>query len=154
MVEPPESRPRPTMMQRGRRCIPHDWLSSQFKSLIYSAASFGFFLLIAPSSVQVPLSVFLPLPVRRTTSDGRGRAGISHSPPNRVSPRVWHHRPPLGPSECHLSSIEKSGRDPAIVGMTSVLFRWKVDEVILGKNFHRCPLLPLYYHEAGGQQNS
>ena len=50
MVEPPESRPRPTMMKRGSRCIPHDWLSSQFKSLIYSAASFGFFLLIAPST--------------------------------------------------------------------------------------------------------
>ena len=75
MVEPPESRPRPTMMQRGRRCIPQDWLSSQFKSHIYSAASFGFFLLIAPSSVQVPLSASLPLPARSPHHFGRARAG-------------------------------------------------------------------------------
>ena len=43
-------------MNGGGRCIPRVWLSSRFKRHIYSAVSFGFFLLIAPSSFRVPLT--------------------------------------------------------------------------------------------------
>ena len=109
MVEPPESRPRPTMMQRGRRCIPHDWLSSQFKSLIYSAASFGFFLLIAPSSVQVPLSVFLPLPLAAPLRTGAGWLALA-----------IHHRTEyllefgiIVPRSAHQNAIYHQLRNPA-----------------------------------------
>ena len=149
MVEPPESRP--TMMQTCREadvafptmgCLANSNLIYVFCCFV-RLLPFNRSIKRSSPAVYVCLSALARSPPHFRRA--RGLAGISHSPPNRASPRVWHHRPPLGPSECHLSSIERSGRDLAIFGMTSVPFRWKVDEIIFGNHLPSMPFSSFLY---------